>query len=156
MPNGDPDWGITEYPKLEKFFAGISSILEDFAAQHNLKIQKYYHQNSTWSLQFRHPQGGVGRIQTKKDGNRHVIVRLTWWLDDYEVRKRFLKESDGRKCSLDRSDLQPLLEEMLRRILSWTKADFDQTFDHPDPKPDDAMLAQLERERQKYPIPKLS
>ena len=91
MPNGDPNWGITEYPRLEKFFAGISDILEDFAAQHNLKIEKYYHQSSTWDLQFRHPQGGLGRIETKKDGNSHVIVRPEWWLDDEEARKRFIQ-----------------------------------------------------------------
>lgn len=156
MPNGDPNWGKKELPKLRAFFHKISKVLKDFAHTHNLKIDKYYHQGSDWAFLFRHPEGGVGKIQVQKCGDDHIMVYPMWWLDDYDANRRDSKHTEGEKCSLDHTALRTLLEGRFKLVLSWRKEDL--VLGKPNPYSnwkDKLTKEEFERLNDKYPIPKL-
>lgn len=157
MPNGDPSWGEKEYPKLEKFFGKISELLEDFANCHNLMIDKYYHQSSSWSFLFKHPQGGVGKLCVEKTDENNVVINPSWWLDSYDEYTRYIKEAEGKKCCVEDPNLRQLLTEILELIVSWRKEDLSG-------KPDltckrlwheQWTKKEFEQLNDKYPTPKL-
>ncbi len=157
MPNGDPDWGVKEYPKLESFFSRISDTLEEFADSYNLLIDKYYHQSPAWSFLFRHPKGGVGKMSVCKNGNDQVTIVPIWWLDDYDHYARFWKETEGKKSSLNKPELWKALSDTFKTIISWSKEDLSGKSD-PVLKEmwhTECTKEEFEREAEKYPIPKL-
>jgi len=123
MPNGDPDWGVKERPKLEKFFSKISTVLEDFADLHNLLITKYYHQFSSWDLIFRHPKEGIAKIEVRKESDNKVRICPVWWIDESKTKKtRHLFSSKGEVSSLDADKVREILEAALTSIVSWDKS----------------------------------
>ena len=123
MPNGDPNWGVKEFPKLEMFFSKISDILEFFADTHNLMIDKYYHQGPDWTFRFRHPEGGVCSLFVIKEGEDYVKVAVAWHMDDYDKLVRYTKHAEPKKYSLEKPILLAALNEMLNLVLSWHKED---------------------------------
>ncbi|MCE5186482.1 MAG: hypothetical protein LLF76_10190 [Planctomycetaceae bacterium] len=120
MPNGDPDFYQYKLPLLEAFFAKITPVLESFAETHNLKIEKYYHQGASWSLMFKHPEGGIGQIEVLKIENV-VLICESWWIDDYDTSTRFFKYSPGNRTELAHTALRQALETALQRIVQWRK-----------------------------------
>jgi len=122
MPNGDPDWGTKQYPKLEAFFAKIAPVLKAFTEKHNLKIQKYYHEAPDWDLQFKHPKGGMAQITVRRDGEDHVRIAASWQLNDYDTYPAFQKYSDFSRCTLQPQELSPCLTEALKTVLSWDRS----------------------------------
>ncbi|MBE0537109.1 MAG: hypothetical protein IH624_15720, partial [Phycisphaerae bacterium] len=80
MPNGDFNWKKNEYPQLEVFFNKISQGIIGFADRYNLRVQKYYHQFPSWDLLFRHPKGGIGKIEIQKETDNEVKLCLYWWV----------------------------------------------------------------------------
>src|SRR5262245_864534 len=48
MPNGNPDFYEKELPALEAFFAPTAGVLKDLADDHNLMLDRYYHQSPSW------------------------------------------------------------------------------------------------------------
>lgn len=145
-----------EFVELEAFFSRISEVLEDFAATHNLMIEKYPHHGPEWAFMFRHPNGGVGQIEVEKSGDDHVIVRLSWHIDDYDKLTRFLNYPQQKeRCSLDKRALQILLEEKFKLVLSWGKEEltpvkhkYNEWKKHP--------KEMIEGDILKYPIPRLN
>ena len=158
MPNGDPNWGTKEYPKLEVFFAQFSDVIDTFATFHNLTVDKYYHQSASWSYLFKHPQGGIGKIEIQKLGDEDVMVNPIWWLDDYEMFTRYLKHGEAKKCSItDKDVLRQLLGDALSQVLSWRTTDL---VGKPDPVLKRMWHRQWTKEEfghlnDEYPIPKL-
>lgn len=125
MPNGDPIKWQDDYPKLEAFFAKIADVLEHFANKHNLTIEKYYHEGHEWSFLFRHPLGGIGKIQVSKSRDENVTVYPIWWVDDYEQKRRRIKHLSGEQSTLDKNILAKILEDTLQTILGWQIKDLD-------------------------------
>jgi hypothetical protein len=152
MPNGDPDFHVNEEPKLEAFFGPIAEVLTDFSRRHNLELQKYYHQASSWDLTFRHPQGGVGKIDVcrytdetillndlrslalggKIDAYSHtdakVFLASIWWYDDHDKLTRFIKHVKHEPISRDAQLLLEALESSLKLILSWQFGQWDDQY----------------------------
>lgn len=117
MPNGNPNFETEELPLLEMFFAKISSVLESFSDDHNLLIEKYYHDGPAWTFKFRHPVDGVGQIEVQKCDNDTVLIGYGWYIDDYDTSTRFLKYPSPKKIGLDHTDLRKALENSLSEIL---------------------------------------
>ena len=154
MPNGDPDWGETEYPKLEKFFGKISGILENFAESYNLIIDKYYHQGRDWTFRFRHPEGGLGQIFIIKQDEEHVGVAGDWHVNDYDALTRYTKHTEIEKCSLKESVLLEALTRHLKLVLSWRKEDLKPVVGkYKEWKK--RSKEEFNREFEKYPTPKI-
>ncbi len=123
MPNGDPNWGIEKFHEVEKFFSKIEAILENFAEEHNLLIEKYYHQGEDWSFLFKHSQGGIGKIQAQKKGENKVVLYPLWWIDDFAENRRDHINGEPVVLTLNKLELQQELQKMLVLILSWRKED---------------------------------
>jgi hypothetical protein len=157
MPNGDPEWGVKEYPKLEAFFSKISDTLEGFARKHNLTIEKYYHQGPDWELMFRHPKGGIAYVDVRKDDDEHVTISGVWWVDDYDQYTRSIKHQQGPQCTLENSILLAELNNTFKTVLSWRQEDL---------KPFKSVYykewklhwtkEQFQKELEKYPVPNLN
>jgi hypothetical protein len=74
MPNGDPDWYETEFPRLEAFFAPLAKEVREFAATNRLSIDRYDHQAPGWSLRFRHPQGGEAYVEIRRADDTSFLL----------------------------------------------------------------------------------
>jgi len=156
MPNGDPDWGTKEHPMLEAFFGKISDVLEEFADDHNLLIEKYFHQGNSWSFLFRHPKGGIGKIQVQKCKEDQVKIYPIWWIDYYEENRRDSKHPNGSKVSLERDELRKELDKLFRIIISWAKEELEIG----SPNPNSIWKKtwnkeEFEKQDEQYPIPKI-
>ncbi len=156
MPNGDPDWGKKEYPKLEEFFGKISGILEDFAESYNLIIDKYYHQGNGWTFRFRHYSGGRAGIKLSKLSSEEEIVGIwaVWQIADYDTCTLYSKHTEIEKCSLEESVLLEVLTRHLKLVLSWRKEDLAPTVGkYKEWKK--MSKEEFNREFEKYPTPKI-
>ncbi len=125
MPNGDPQFGEKTLPGLEAFFSNLAPLLERFASSHNLKIEKYYHESHSWSLQFRHPHGGVAKIDVVKHSDSHVRIWACWWHDDYDKATRSIKRFETEPLDIAFSVLERALESALATIASWEFGSWD-------------------------------
>ena len=154
MPNGDPNWAKNELPQLEAFFCKISDILEEFAATHNLMIEKYYHQGQDWTFRFRHPKGGLGGLTVKKsDEVDSVWIGGFWWIDDYDKCTRSSKHTDMKRSSIREKELRAFLVRMLHSILSWQKEDLWLLKSKYDDWHKSSTKEQFERRLEQYPTP---
>ncbi len=155
MPNGDPDWRRKELPKLRTFFRGIKSVLKKFASDHNLKIEKYYHQGSGWTFRFRHPDGGVGSITVNRYDETQVIIYPHWYIDHYDTTRRDFKKAQGTKCFLESQTLRSQLVETLMLVISWRKEQLIKGVENPYCEKIKRSQKQFEKDLEKYPFPKL-
>jgi hypothetical protein len=119
MPNGNPKFHEEELPALEAFFSQIADVLNQFASRHNLMLDKYYHESPSWRFNFRHPKGGVASIDVMKESDDSVKIHGYWWLDDYDKFTRFLKTDESEEFNVDAVNLNDLLENKFKAILSW-------------------------------------
>jgi hypothetical protein len=103
------------------FFAKISPVLDDFESSHNLLIEKYPHDGPAWSFKFKHPVDGVGQIEVEKSGEDTILVRWSWWIDDYDTSTRFLKYPPPKKVGMEHGEVRNALEKALEEILRWKK-----------------------------------
>lgn len=123
MPNGSPNFHKEELPLLEAFFAKISPVLNSFALDHNLHVEKYYHEGPSWSFQFKNQKGGIGQIEVGKKDDDKITLLNCWWIDDYDTSTRFLKYPSGKELGLDHHELYQALENALTEILQWDKSE---------------------------------
>jgi hypothetical protein len=154
MPNGHPKWTEKELPKLEEFFSKIASVLEEFARAHNLMIERYYHQGSAWTFMFQNSKGGNGQIEVEKSGHDSVLIRRSWYIDDYDNNTRWLKYPLGKKYSLEHRILREVLEESLKQIFSWNKEDLEPHKNKYYTWSKIFSKAEFEQQQAKYPVPK--
>lgn len=124
MPNGTPNFEKEELPLLEAFFGKISSVLESFANSYHILIERYYHEGPSWSFMFKHPIDGTGQIEVEKVNDNFVLIRKSWWVDDFDTSTRFMKyPPPSKKIGLDHIELHQELEDALADILQWKKED---------------------------------
>lgn len=119
MPNGNHDFDTKVRPELDAFFAPIAWQIEDFASRQNLLLTKYYHQWHQWDLSFRHPLGGVGKIDVMKESETMIKIGCGWWIDDYDEGTRSGKSGVAEIFPIDETDFPAKLSEALRQIVSW-------------------------------------
>ncbi len=95
MPNGTPDFRENAETDYDRFFGPLAGELHDFADRHELKLEKYYHEASVWSFLFRHPLGGVAKIDVSKESEDTIKLWKYWWQDDYDQGIRFLRQEQS-------------------------------------------------------------
>jgi hypothetical protein len=127
MPNGHPD--RSESAELDRFFAPLASTLESFAERHNLKLERYYHDSPSWHFIFKHPEGGVGKMEMFRQGDDKVRPSLMWWFDDYDTLQRHSKVRVQTGLPMDPATIVTSLEAGLNLILSWRMGQWDKTYD---------------------------
>jgi|SRR5581483_2837202 len=126
MPNGHVD--DSGRAELERFFAPIAETLETFARQHNLKLERYYHDAPVWQFTFRHPAGGIGKIEVSRHGEEKIRPSLAWWFDDYDTLQRHTKIVVENELEMKPELITRDLEAALRLILSWKFGQWDNTY----------------------------
>jgi hypothetical protein len=121
MPNGNPEFDLEA---MEGFFAPIAEVLTEFARSRNLLIDKYYHDEPSWSLCFNHPQGGQAKISILyKESDAAILVSM-WWRDDYESFTRSVRRGNEKDCPRVPEQVRTLLERELEEVLSWRDGDW--------------------------------
>src|SRR5262245_7698730 len=118
MPNGGMRGG--EFDELERFFRPIATCLEQFASEHNLLIERYYHDAPVWSLRFDHPAGGSATIDVARAVvGGSVTVTGTWWLDVYREFTRYLRDTARVSCPAEPDAVTQVLRSTLSEVLGW-------------------------------------
>lgn len=118
MANGEP-FDAAYQQTLERFFAPIAPLLEEFAARHNLRIYKYARQNASWDFRFRHPAGGDVNFQVLWSGPDAVLLIVAHWqLCDYVKFQRSTWSSDRRRIPRDDPQLGSVLVALLGEIVA--------------------------------------
>lgn len=125
MPNGDPDFAETTLHEFEAFFAPISETCQQFAKQHNIKIVRYYHESPTWSFLFRHPAGGIAKIDLEKRSETTIGIWQYWWHDNYENATRSVRTKKHDPLSVHDAQIATELESALADVLSWESGHWD-------------------------------
>lgn len=155
MPNGNPKFH-EELPALESFFGPIAAVLNEFASAHNLMLVRYYHDLPSWRFNFRHPQGGVASLDVIKWSDDSIKIHLCWWVDDYDKFTRFIKDAQTDELKIDEVNLAAALEEALRTIISWRAGEWTQVATGNEPYWGEMGKEWLEKDVERYPVPKLS
>lgn len=125
MPNGHLD--RSQKAELDRFFAPIANALEDFAEKHNLRVERYYHDAPSWYFIFRHPKGGVGKMEIYRKGEDKVQPVFARWFDDYDTLQRHIKVCTQPELAMDPAAIATSLETGLNLILSWRVDQWDET-----------------------------
>ena len=122
MPNGNAD---ADFAQLERFFAPVAPDIHGFASQHNLLLEKYYHEAPMWSLCLAHPAGGQARIDVARaeDGLR---IGASWWLDDYDSFTRSIRTKDSIPVAKNSQALTDALGRLLAEVLAWKRGAWTQ------------------------------
>ena len=121
MPNGNPEFQETVPLYVEAFFAQFANVLHDFCSNHNLRLERYYHESHCWMFTFRHPKGGVGSINVCKGPEDSLTIEASWWIDDFDEFARFLLTDDTPEYKVHSENLAETLVNQLKKILSWEK-----------------------------------
>lgn len=106
------------HPDYDRFFVPLAGSLEAFAEQNRLRIEKYYHDAPTWSLLFRHPKGGVAKVEVTKNTETQVGIGGIWWIDDYDAGTRSLRVFETKLLPVEEAAVVQCATEALRDILS--------------------------------------
>ena len=125
MPNGG--YGTPEqWTEIEQFFDGIGPTLTQFAESHRLKIEKYTHEAPMWSFLFRHPRGGVGKIDVYRAEDDRLRIWAYWWRDAYREAKRYWRAESVRE-EMPAAELaeSSVLRSTLQSILEWDEASLE-------------------------------
>ena len=118
---GNVKWKA-DFVELESFFNTISVVLEDFATTYNLMIEKYPHHGPEWSFIFKHPIDGTGQIEVERVDDTSILIRKSWWIDDFDTSVRFMKyPPPSQKIGLNHNGLRQVLEDALEDIIQWKK-----------------------------------
>lgn len=108
-----------ESQALDQFFSQFSSAFQNFAATHNLRIDKYWHAFPSWRFSFKHPKGGLACIGVFKEGESEISVYTYWWLDDYDEGKRFGRTQPSGILPLNTIQMSELLDKTLDMLVAW-------------------------------------
>lgn len=126
MPNGDPNWHVTDLPKLERFFAPLADEIRQFALKHNMSIERYYHEAPDWRLCFTPPEGGNATIDIRRLTDDTFILYMGWFIDDYDAATRSIKNGASPRYRVGEVRLTDVLSLALDEMLTWRKGDWSQ------------------------------
>ena len=146
--------GPEYFSELESFFAPLADVLQSFGERHNLKLEKYYHEEPSWSFTFRHPSGGVGKISVLRSRNE-VDFDCWWWYDDYETMTRHIKRMRKEHVPAKPKLVGEELERALQSLLSWKSGNWDEALGGNKVWQKTWTRDEFLRLPEKYPIPKL-
>ena len=115
MPNGNPNFNLREQ---EAWFAPLANTIVTFAQAHNLLLDKYYHESSSWDLRFNHPRGGHAAITISNVSADAAGVGSVWYLDNYQQFTRSLHWRKAREIPRNAAQLREELKAELGAITS--------------------------------------
>ncbi|MHC4743571.1 MAG: hypothetical protein ACYS8Z_16780 [Planctomycetota bacterium] len=118
-------WAQEELPVIKRFFERIAPVLVEFASDHNLKLEKYYHDGPTWDFLFRHQAGGTCYIEIRKCDDEGVKICGDWSVYQYDEGLGYNKHTQLIDCSIAENELRTGLKDMLRLVLSWKRDDLE-------------------------------
>jgi len=117
MPNGGMREG--EFEELERYFRPVASALEEFASNHNLLLERYYHDAPAWSLRFAHPAGGSATVDVTRGSAGSFTVSGTWWLDVYREFTRYLRDTSKVSCPARPDAVISAVGSAFAEVLAW-------------------------------------
>ncbi|HKW63394.1 MAG TPA: hypothetical protein VJN89_12675 [Candidatus Acidoferrum sp.] len=123
MPIGDYSLPHDDWERIRAFFERLSPILVQFAKDHNIAIDRYYHDAPMWAFRFRHPKGGGASIDVHRVSDHTIRVNKVWYLDVYETFTRHIKSEDSGELPLEQTELVEILEVCLKRVAGWKRED---------------------------------
>ena len=144
------EWAEKELPIIKEFFEKISNNLNQFAKDHNLRIEKYYHDIPGWEFLFRHPEGGQCYIEILKSDETHVTLMAAMWINEFDSDIAYDKHTNRILCSIDGKELINKLNEILNKVLSWKKRDMEKF----QSKKTTMTKEELEKDLERYPNPR--
>ena len=111
----------------DEYFSPIAGAMESFSGQHNLLVQKYYHDAPVWSLCFNHPNGGQAKIDISKEENGKLAVQGIWWEDNYDTFTRHIMCGEKVEVMKEGKAVSELLQNLLPKLIempkgSWTNS----------------------------------
>jgi hypothetical protein len=110
---------IKDTSHLDKFFSQFSWVFVNFAAEHHLRVDKYWHDFPSWRFCFRHPKGGAACIEVFREGETHLSIFGYWWMDDYDQGRRSVRKYRSEILTVDAIKLADLLDLTLSTIVDW-------------------------------------
>lgn len=143
-----------EFEGYDNFFWPLAETLTKFAEDHNLLVEKYYHDVPMWSLCFNHPKGGQAKIDITKVGVDRIEISSAWWLDEYEKSCRSLKRGKKAKLKMSPGALKAGLAKTLKEILAWERGDWTTVATGYESAWSGVTKGQLESWASKWPTPK--
>lgn len=118
--SGDPHESLSEDTShLDDFFSQFSWAFLNFAAEHHLRIDKYWHDFPSFRFSFRHPKGGAACIEVFRESENQLSVFGYWWMDNYDQGTRSGKRYQSETLTVDVIDIAELLEVTLTTIVGW-------------------------------------
>jgi hypothetical protein len=103
--------------EIIKIFDSISPSLENFAEKYNLRIDKYWHEWSSWTFSFKNPKRGISSVEVMLVAGDEFEVNGYWWVDDYD---NGIRLSKGYNSGFIKSNqITNALEQTLSIILNW-------------------------------------
>lgn len=104
------------------FFEVVGPRLEQFAKEHNLKLEKWFKEIGIWELEFRHSLGGAAHVLIFPSGPKTAEIHSAWWLDDYDQESRRIASSEPRISEIWDPDLENALKDEIQQVLRWTES----------------------------------
>jgi hypothetical protein len=111
QPSSTEDW--------DQFFSQFAWDFLNFAADHNLRVEKYWHGLPCWRFSFKHPKGGLSYIEVFREGQNEISISGYWWLDSYDEGKRFTRKQQSEILVLDALRMSDLLRATLDVVVAW-------------------------------------
>lgn len=142
------------FKAYDEFFAPLSADILRLVSERGLHLEKYYHEAPCWSLLFRHPKGGVAKVEVAKKEDGRVGVSGVWWKDDFDAGTRSLVWFEEEVVGHDGLAVSRSAKVMFERILAhplgaWSKvADGYKPLWHPYGR------SFIEDDEKRYPLPK--
>lgn len=118
MPNGLP-WTKEGFAALEAFFTRLEPSLTQFATARNVAIERYYHDAPSWDFLFRHPRGGVGKVELWRVDENATRIERVWWKDDYDEGVRYLRSESQPPTTMSAEEIGHALSRALDDVLAW-------------------------------------
>jgi len=101
---------IEDTSHLNSFFSQFSWAFLNFAAEHHLRVDKYWHDFPSWQFSFRHPKGGAACIEVFREGDTELSVSGYWWIDDHDQGTRHSRTYKSEVFTVDDIEMPDLLE----------------------------------------------
>ena len=113
--------------QVKERFLGVAPVIEQFASDNRLRIERYRNAKPAWELSYARRDGGIGSITlSAREPSWHALdVVAVFWLDDWTARSRRLRsEKVGVYFWRDSPHtLEGKLRDALERLDSWSVND---------------------------------
>lgn len=141
--------------EIEGFFSPVYAGVQGLADRRNLLLEKYYQEAPVWSLLFRHPKGGVAKIDLLKTNQGRVALSAVWWINDFEASTRYMKWFEEVIVEKECEAIVTGISVLLDRVLAHPYGDWSKAVDGFKPLWESSGRDSVEGEERRYPLPVL-